>query len=149
LGFSECDGGPSFKRPLADQQDGPTRRAQLENNALSRYPCPDALHRDQCGEFLGNAVTTTIEVNNGVKLLIPTTVKNPQANSICEVVHQTIGNTLRTVLLANQPNSILDADGFMKSVFLANVMHATDASLNRSLVNNSAGALALIHRDIV
>ena len=34
---------------------------------------------------------------------IPTTSNNPQANAICERMHQTVGNILRTLLLLNPP----------------------------------------------
>jgi hypothetical protein len=102
---------------------------------------------DQGGEFLRHDFTTTIEANS-IKLVAPTAVKNLQANFICESAHQTIGNTLRTMLMVNPPKSILDADELINSV-LATTMHATRASLNRSLMNISHGALALIHHDMM
>jgi hypothetical protein len=102
---------------------------------------------DQGGEFLRHDFTTTIEANS-IKLAALTTVKNPQANIICKRAHQLIGNTLRTMLLVNPPNSILDADELTNSV-LATTMHAIRASLNRSLVNISLGALALFHCDMM
>ncbi len=81
---------------------------QLENTWFSRYPRPMRCVHDQGGEFIGRDFTTIVEENNGVKL-VPTTVKNPQSNAICERVHQTIGNTLRTMLLVNPPNDIITA----------------------------------------
>jgi hypothetical protein len=102
---------------------------------------------DQGGEFPRHDFTTTIKANS-INLVAPTTVKNPQANFICELVHQMIGNTLQTMLLVNPPNSIFDADELINSV-LASAMHATCASLNRYLVNNSPGALAFIHHDMM
>jgi hypothetical protein len=101
---------------------------------------------DQSGEFLGQDFTTTIEVNNEIKL-VPTTVKNPQANAIYERIHQTIGNMLRTMLLINPPNDLYDANDMIDSI-LATAMHATRASANRSLMNNTPGALAF-HRDMM
>jgi hypothetical protein len=118
---------------------------KLENNWFSRYPRPMRCVHDQGGEFIGIDFTTIEEENNGVKL-VPTTVKNPQSNAICERVHQTIGNTLRTMLLVNPPNDIITASDLIDSV-LATYMHATRASANRSLMNNTPGALAL-HRDM-
>jgi hypothetical protein len=106
---------------------------------------------DQCGVFLGYAFTTTIEVSNGVKLMVPnSTVKNPQANTICERVHQTIGNTLlhTSMLLVNPPNSTLDGDELIGSV-LATTMHTARESSNHSLVNNSPGAPAFFHRNMM
>jgi hypothetical protein len=73
---------------------------------------------------------------------VPTTVKNPQSNATCERVHQTIGNTLRTMLLI-----IIIASELVESV-LATAMHATRASANRSLSNNTPGSLAF-HRDMM
>jgi hypothetical protein len=77
------------------------------------------------------------------RVLVPTTVKNPQSNAICERVHQ----TLRTMLLVNPPNDIITASDLIDSV-LATAMHATRASTNRSLMNNTPGALAF-HRDML
>jgi hypothetical protein len=119
---------------------------QLENAWLSRYPRPMRCVHDQGGEFIGRAFSRIIQDDNGVKL-VPTTVKNPQANAICERVHQTIGNTLRTMLLVNPPNDILDANDLIDSV-LATAMHATRASAHRSLMNRTPGALAF-HRDMM
>jgi transposase InsO family protein len=119
---------------------------QLENVWLSRYPRPMRCVHDQGGEFIGKDFTRVIEEDNGIKL-VPTTVKNPQANAICERVHQTIGNTLRTMLLVNQPHDFLDANELIDSV-LATAMFATRASSHRSLMNHTPGALAF-HRDML
>jgi hypothetical protein len=73
---------------------------------------------DQGGEFV------TISRANSIKLATRTAVENPQANAICDRVHQTIGNRLRTMLLVNPQNSILATDELNNS-------HATRASLNR------------------
>jgi transposase InsO family protein len=66
------------------------------------------------GDFLGQPFTTTIKNSNGIKL-VHTTVKKPQANAICERVHQTIGNTLRTMVLVNLPNDLYDANDLIDS----------------------------------
>jgi hypothetical protein len=78
------------------------------------------------------------------------TVKNPQANDICDrVVHQTVGNTLRTMLLVNSPNNLYDTNGLIYSVLVATAMDATRASSNCSLLNHTPGALASLHRDMM
>jgi hypothetical protein len=106
----------------------------------------------ECSSVAGSmmvdcAVPDVTEVNNGINL-VPTTVKNPQANAICERVYQTIGDTLRTMLLIHPPNDILDANESIDSD-LVTTMHATRTSSNRSLINNSTvqELLPAFHRD--
>ena len=76
----------------------------------------------------------------------PTTSRNPQANAICERMHQTVGNVLRTLVHglhlnhAEQANAIVDNS-------LATTMHTLRSSVSRSLNNHSPGSLAF-HRDM-
>jgi hypothetical protein len=79
--------------------------------------------------------------------LVPTTVKNPQANAICERVHQTIDKKLRNMLLVNPPNDVYDANNLIDSI-LATAMHGTQAPCNRSLMNKSPDAHTF-HRDMM
>jgi hypothetical protein len=66
--------------------------------------------------------------------LVPTsTVKNRQANAICERIHQTIENTLRTMPLDSVS---------------ATTMFASRVLPYRSLMDNTPGALAF-HRDML
>jgi len=72
---------------------------QFENQWLSRYPRPIRCIFDQGPEFKGPF--QQMLYFTGIKAA-PTTVKNPQANAICERMHQVVGNALR-VLLYTQP----------------------------------------------
>ena len=44
----------------------------------------------------------------GIKDVL-TTSRNPNANGICERMHQTVGNVLRTLVHAEQPRTLNDA----------------------------------------
>ena len=53
---------------------------------------------------------------NGIKD-VTTTVKNPQADVICERLHQSISNTLRSMLQAYPPNNIEQTNDIMDTCF--------------------------------
>jgi transposase InsO family protein len=64
---------------------------QFENTWLARYPLPQHCVYDQGGEFIGwpfQQVLLRHQIAGH-----PTTAKNPQANSVCERMHQSIGNS--------------------------------------------------------
>ncbi len=63
----------------------------FENEWLSRYPRPLYCIHDNGPEFMGTPFMLMLEIN-GIND-IPMTVKNPQANAICEHLHQPIGIT--------------------------------------------------------
>ena len=65
----------------------------FENNWLAHYPRPSRCIHDNGGEFTGTASSHMLHAN-GIKS-VTTTVKNPQANAICERLHQSISNTLQ------------------------------------------------------
>jgi len=67
----------------------------VEKMWLSRYPWPQLVTYDQGGEFIGHEFRTMIKNDYGIKAK-PITVRNPQANSILERIHQTFGNMMRT-----------------------------------------------------
>jgi hypothetical protein len=75
-----------------------------------------------------------------------TTTKNPQANAICEQMHQSVGNSLRVVWQWNPPARLNDAHALVDAA-LANAMYATHASYH-SGIQTTAGALAF-HCDMV
>jgi hypothetical protein len=67
------------------QIDGKTAAhigAKFEQGWLSRYPRPMQCIHDNGGEFTGEHFQLRLQTN-GIKD-VPTAVKNPQANSICE-----------------------------------------------------------------
>ncbi len=58
---------------------------------------------DNGGEFTGFALQHLLELLN-IKP-VATTNKNPQANAICEQMHQTVATVLKTLLLAQPPQT--------------------------------------------
>ena len=103
---------------------------QLENTWLARYPRPDSIIHDQGTEFFGFHFQQMLQ-RNGIRPR-PTTVKNPQANAICERMHHTVGNTLRTLATLNPPNGADTANRLVDTA-LANCMFAIRASVHGSL----------------
>jgi hypothetical protein len=66
----------------------------VEQTWFTRYPWPNQIVFDRGNEFLGE-FTRMVERDYGIKRK-PTTTRNPQANSILERIHQTIGNMIRS-----------------------------------------------------
>ena len=82
---------------------------------------------------------------NGIKD-VTTTVKNPQANAICECFHQCIRNTLRTMLHTYPPNNIDQINDIMDTCF-ATAAYASKVAIHCTL-NISLGAL-VFQRDMI
>ena len=61
---------------------------------LTRYPWPNQITYDRGTEFMAE-FARMIKNDYGIKTK-PITTRNPQANSIIERIHQTIGNMIRT-----------------------------------------------------
>lgn len=108
----------------------------FENLWLSRYPRPNRCIHDNGSEFIGSEFQEVLE-RNGI-IDVPTTSRNPQANAICERMHQTIGNVLRTTG-NSRTNSLQKA---MKSLddAIATTVHATRCTVS-SVLGISPGAL--------
>ena len=79
----------------------PKKSANIVSNAvetvwLSRYPWPTKIALDCSKEFMAEFTDVIKNDCNDIKLRgITITTRNPQANSIVERVHQTIGNMMR------------------------------------------------------
>jgi RNase H-like domain found in reverse transcriptase/Integrase zinc binding domain len=67
----------------------------VETQWLTRYPWPTQIILDRGKEFMGEFMRM-VKADYGI-LRKPITTRNPQANSIIERVHQTIGNMIRTM----------------------------------------------------
>lgn len=117
---------------------------QLENGWFARYPRPMRCVHDQGPEFRGSAFTQILE-NHGVED-VSTTIKNPQANAICERIHQTVGTVLRTLCHVNPPQNMLEASDLMDNC-LATAMHATRAVASNATDKIAPGAL-VFQRDM-
>ena len=81
---------------------------QLENTWLSRYPRPQFLIHDQGPEFMGKGFQAVLHRHRIYNHLM--TVENPQANAICECLHQTVTNVLRPLLHIHPPQDVNEAN---------------------------------------
>jgi hypothetical protein len=68
------------------------------------------------------------------------TSKNSQSNAICERMHQTINNVLRTLVHTYPPRNMTQARGIIKDA-LATAMHAMQTTIATTL-GSTTGALA-------
>ena len=118
-------------------------RMKFEQCWLARYPWPRNCIHDNGGEFTGWEFQELLQTL-GIKD-VPTTSRNPQSNAICERMHQTVGNILRTTIHTNPPHNVTQARTLVDGA-LSTAMHAMRASVSTTLVG-SPGAL-VFHRDM-
>ncbi len=112
---------------------------------LSRYPWPARCIHDNGGEFIGPEFQFLLQ---GCRIKdVPTTSKNPQANGICERMHQTVGNVLRTLLHGRPPQHVTGshAKDFIDET-LSITMHAMRTGMHSTL-GSSPGSL-VFNRDM-
>ena len=76
----------------------------------------------------------------------PITAKNPQANAICERMHQSIGNTLRVLSILNPPAGMTNAHQRVDTA-IASAVFASRATVHSAL-QTTPGGLAF-GRDMV
>ena len=112
--------------------------AAVENGWLARYPRPLRIVTDQGPEF-ASEFTEMCEAH-GIKHSTSTS-RNPQGNSLIERIHETIGQVLRTVVVAKDPKLVHEANAVIEEV-LATAMHACRCACSSLLEYNSPGALA-------
>jgi hypothetical protein len=74
-----------------------------------------------------------------------TTAKNPQFNAVCERMHQTVGNVLRTLLHGNSPQNIANAAQYVDKA-LSVAMHAMRAGVHSTL--GSSPGILVFNRDM-
>jgi hypothetical protein len=102
---------------------------------LTRYLWPACCIHDNGGEFIGPEFQLLLE---GCRIKdVLTTSKNPQANAICEGMHQTVGNVLRTLLHGQPLQQITGARAkdFIDGA-LAITMHAMRTGTHSTLGSN-------------
>ena len=75
----------------------------------------------------------------------PTTSRNPQGNAVCERMHQSIANVLRTTLTLAPPQHIDDALQLVEDA-IATTVYTTRVSVSRAL-GVSPGAM-VFRRDM-
>ena len=110
---------------------------KFEQTWLARYPWPKNCIHDNGGEFTGVEFQRLLQRTN-IKDK-PTTSRNPTANAICERMHQTVGNVLRTLLYTNPPENLDEASDLVDDA-LATAMHAMRTNVATAL-GSSPGAL--------
>jgi hypothetical protein len=94
---------------------------KLIQSWLCQYPCPVQCLHDKGGELIGQKLQFLLEIFS-IKDVCSTS-KNPQSNVICERMHQTVTNVLRTLVHANPPQNMTQARDIMEDA-LATAMHA-------------------------
>jgi transposase InsO family protein len=100
----------------------------FENEWLARYPKPMRCLHDQGTEFMGMAFQHMLAMN-GIKS-VPISVRNPQANAVCERLHQTVGDMLQTSLRSPPDNvatavELVDACLAAASRAMRSIVHQT------------------------
>ena len=115
----------------------------IEQAWLTRYPLPRCCIHDMGGKFVGGSfqrLLTRLNIKDA-----KSTSKNPQSNSICERMHQTVGNILCTLLYSNPPQNMTQARDIMDDA-LATTMHAMRTTIATTL-GSTPGAIAF-NRDM-
>jgi hypothetical protein len=116
----------------------------FENAWLSRYPRPIECIFEQGHEFTGLGFTYVLRRHRIDPR--PTTVKNPQANAICERLHQTVANALRPLLHAHYPVSF-DEAGLIIDTALQTTAYSARAAIHSTF---KISPVALVfHRDML
>eukprot|EP00804_Cyclotella_cryptica_P009095 CCRYP_003175-RB/>CCRYP_003175-RB protein AED:0.38 eAED:0.38 QI:0/0/0/1/0/0/2/0/302 len=105
---------------------------------LCRYPRPVRCVHDKGGEFIGSAFQWPLELFT-IKDVCSTS-KNPQSNAICERMHQTVSNVLRTLVHTNPPQNMASARDIVDDA-LATAMHAMQTTVATTL-GSAPGSLA-------
>jgi hypothetical protein len=112
--------------------------SKFEQVWLSRYPKPSRCVHDNGGEFIGfefDRLMRRLSIENH-----PINALNPQANSICERMHQTVGNILRTLVHVHRPKDYNEATELVDDA-LATASHTLRAA-SHSTLKATPGAVA-------
>jgi hypothetical protein len=105
---------------------------------VCRYPRPVQCLHDKGGEFTGKNFQWLLEIFS-IKDVCSTS-KNLQSNAICERMHQTVINVLRTLVHTNPPQNMTQARDIIDDA-LATAMHAMQTTIATTL-GSTPGALA-------
>jgi transposase InsO family protein len=116
----------------------------FENSWLARYPRPMRCVHDAGTEFLGAHFQSTLAAFHIGR--VPCTPKNPQSNAICERMHSTVGDMLRTLCRSNPPANVATAIEMVDSA-LASAQYGLRTAVHRTL-GVSPGAL-VFQRDML
>ncbi len=111
---------------------------QVHASWLCWYPCPVRCLHDMGGEFIGQSFSWLLEIFS-IKDVCSTS-DNPQSNEICERMHQTVNNVLKTLVHTNPPWNMTQARDMIDDA-LAIAMHAMQTTVATTL-GSTLGALA-------
>ena len=103
-----------------------------------RYPRPLRFVHDMGGKFIGGPFQKLL-AGFSVKDT-QSTSKNPQSNSICERMHQTVANVRSTLIYSNPPKNIIQAKDIIDDE-IATAMHYMRTMVATTL-GSTPGALA-------
>jgi transposase InsO family protein len=115
----------------------------MEMGWLLRYPRPVRVVHDNGPKF--QEPFRQLLLRYGIDN-VPTSVRNPQANAICERMHQVVGDILRTLIHVNPPQNMPSAAAAVDYA-LSIASHALRATVHKTL-GLSPGAL-VFHRDML
>eukprot|EP00804_Cyclotella_cryptica_P015823 CCRYP_006328-RE/>CCRYP_006328-RE protein AED:0.09 eAED:0.09 QI:0/-1/0/1/-1/1/1/0/883 len=113
-------------------------RDKFMQSWLCRYPRPVRCLHDKGGEFIGSSFQWLLEMLSIEDVCSMS--KNPQSNAICERMHQTVGNVLRTLVHTNHPHNMTNAKHIVDDA-LATVMHAMRTTV-ATTIGSCPGSLA-------
>ena len=130
-----------FEMKEIPNKDSGTIANIIEQTWLTRYPWPTQIIFDRGKEFMGE-FTRMVQDDYGIKKK-PTTTRNPQANSIIERIHQTIGN----MILTHQVGSDNISKDDPWSGILAATMFATRATYHT--ITQATPAQLVFGRDAI
>ena len=117
---------------------------QFSNTWLARYPKPNRCTTDNGGEFTGHEFQKMLALEGITHNR--TTVKNPQANAVCERMHATMGSVLRTLTSGEMPTTVREAEQLVDNA-IQRCVRALRCAINQTL-KTSPGGLAF-HRDML
>jgi hypothetical protein len=97
---------------------------------LSRYSWPECYVHENDGEFVGPEFQILLQ---GCRIKdAPTSSRNPQANAICERMHQMVGIVLRTFLHSELSRDVTKAKNFIDEA-LSIATHAMHTGIHTTL----------------
>jgi hypothetical protein len=111
---------------------------------MSRHGKPQDVIHDQGGRFMRRDFQDRLEAHNFKSR--PRTAKNPQANSVCERMHEAIGNTHRVRCTWDPPRGVGNAKHRIETV-ISDTVYAARCIYNSAL-KTTQGGLAL-SRDMI
>ncbi len=113
-------------------------RDKFTQSWLCRYPHPVQCLHDKGDDFIGQNFQWLLEIFSIMDVC--STSNNSQSNAICEKMHQSLNNVLRTLVHTNPPRNMTQARDIIDNA-LATAMHAMQTTIATTL-GSTPGALA-------